>query len=457
MVTAFLFPTLLALMVAGAVALFEVVRINRGGPDSLTLFMLIFAIQCLFPMTCLALLYFFSPSGLVTGNPFFDRVYEFVGPVELSLVIAFAGSFAAFTYLSYAVVFAGLNPLMRRLPLGRIGVRLPLYVIIVVVGLLSGLYLILSFGGGLVEGYRSLILFRNLDPGIERNFVNANLFSLTQTFLFIGMLAPFVAGRDGRIARTWPLWMAVVVVLALFGVSRRAFFIPIIFFMLVIVLRGGRVGIVFLALASMFAGLVVVFGKTLLAAIAGSGGELEIDAGSAATYLLLFVSDVGITVVESLATLVMIELPYRFGIDHLFSILRRIPSGAMGFETPFLPERIVRHSTEVFLSPDALDIPPGLFGQMWIDFGILGPVFYGIAAGALFGWVEAVRRSFANDWPAAALFSLLVFVLALPVNSGSLDFTFSVDIFVLALLCLAFIRVRRSRALMPETKMEVTR
>lgn len=444
MATGFLFPTILALMVAGAVGLFELVRISRHGVDSMTLFMLIFAIQCLLPATCLALLYLFSTNGLVTGNPFFDRVYELTGPIELSLVIAFAGSFVGFTYLTYSVVFAKLSPLVQGQPIRSIGVRLPLYIAIVAAGLLSGFYLVLSFGGGLVEGFRTMILFRNLDPSIERNFVNANLFSATQTFLFVGMLAPFVVGRDGRIARSWPIWLAAVVALALFGASRRAFFIPIVFFMFVILLRGGRVGIVFLVLASISAGLVVVFGKTLLSAFAGTGGELEIDAARIATYLLLFASDAGITVVESLATLVMIDLPYRFGIDHLFSILRRIPSGAMGFETPFLPERIVRYSTEVFLDRDALDIPPGLFGQMWIDFGVLGPAFYGIAVGALFGWVEALRRTFVNDWPAAALFSLLIFVLALPVNSGSLDFTFSVDIALLALFALAFVKPRPS-------------
>jgi len=440
MFDSFVLPAMFALLVAGVVALYEFTRVARHGADSMSLFMLIFGIQCLFPLACLGLFFSFSSDRVITEIPLFDGIYEQVRPMGFALVVAFAATFSLAGHLAYAVTVNQLSALNEGRKPRQIGVRKPVYVVVVIIGLLSGMYLLLSFGNGLLDGYASLVRFRNLDESIERGFVNANLFSLTQTFLFIGMLWPFVMGRANSISRAWLLWLPIIAALASFGVSRRAVFIPVFFSILVVLLRRRRIGIVGPLAVGVLAGIVVVFGKPFLNVIAGDRASVDFDPAALASYVLLFVSDVGISVVESLGTIAMIDVPLRFGIDHLLSILRRIPTGMMGLE-PFLPERFVRYSTEVFLGPEALDVPPGFFGQMWIDFWAFGPVVYGIVIGSLLGCIETVRRGFVNDWPAAALFSLLLFIFALPINTGSLDFNFYVDIVGLFLLAFFFVRI----------------
>jgi len=440
MIDSFVLPAGFALLVAGVIALYECARVARHGADLMSLFMLIFGIQCLFPLAYLGLFFSFASGRVVTEILLFDGIYERVKPMGFALVVAFAALFSMVSYLAYGVTVSQLSVLNNGRRPWQIGVRKPVYLSVVVIGLLSGVYLLLSFGDGLLGGYANLVRFRNLDESIERGFVNANLFSLAQTFLFIGMLGPFVMGRGTSISRAWPLWLLIIAVLASFGVSRRAIFIPVFFSILVVLLRKGRIGILGPLVVGVLAGIVVVFGKPFLNLIAGNRASVDADPAALASYVLLFVSEVGISVVESLGTIAMIDVPLRFGIDHLLSILRRIPTGVMGLE-PFLPERFVRYSTEVFLGPDALDVPPGFFGQMWLDFWAFGPLVYGIVVGSLLGCIETVRRRFVNDWPAAALFSLLLFIFALPVNTGSLDFNFYIDIVGLFFLAFLFVRI----------------
>jgi len=446
MIDSFFLPAGFALLVAGVVALYEFARVARHGADLMSLFMLIFGIQCLFPLASLGLFFAFASGRVVTEIPLFDGIYEQVKPMGFTLVVAFAAMFSMVVYLAYGVTVNQLSVLNDGRRPSQIGVSTPVYLTVVAIGLLSGAYLLLSFGDGLLGGYASLVRFRNLDESIERGFVNANLFSLTQTFLFVGMLGPFVVGRATSISRAWPLWLPIIAVLASFGASRRAVFIPVFFSILVVLLRKGRVGILGPLVVGVLAGIVVVFGKPFLNLVAGNRESVDVDPAALANYVLLFVSEVGISVVESLGTIAMIDVPLRFGIDHLLSILRRIPTGMMGLE-PFLPERFVRYSTEVFLGPEALDVPPGFFGQMWLDFWAFGPLVYGVVIGLLLGCIETVRRGFFNDWPAAALFSLLLFVFALPVNTGSLDFNFYVDIVGLFLLAFLFVRISGVQAL----------
>lgn len=451
MIDSFALPAAFALLVAVSTALYEFARVARHGADSMSLFMLIFGLQCLFPLACLGLFFSFSSDRVVTEIPLFDGIYEQVRPMGFALVVAFAAMFSMVGYLAYAVTVNQLSALNEGRRLRRIEVRKPIYVAVVIIGLVSGVYLLLSFGSGLLGGYASLVRFRNLDESIDRGFVNANLFSLTQTFLFIGMLWPFVMGRANSISRAWLLWLPIIAALASFGVSRRAVFIPVFFSILVVLLRKGRIGIAGPLAVGALAGIVVVFGKPFLNVIAGNRASVDVDPAALARYVLLFVSDVGISVVESLGTIAMIDVPLRFGIDHLLSILRRIPTGMMGLD-PFLPERFVRYSTEVFLGPESLDVPPGFFGQMWIDFWAFGPAVYGIIIGSLLGCIETVRRGFVNDWSAAALFSLFLFIIALPVNTGSLDFTFYVDIVGLFLLAFLFVRMSGIQGLASESE-----
>src|SRR5690606_13441498 len=98
-------------------------------------------------------------------------------------------------------------------------------------------------------------------------------------------------------------------------------------------------------------------------------------------------SEIGITLTESLGTISLLEMPPRYGIDHLMSVAQRFPEGALGFVIDF-PERIVRISTAIFDDPWGADLPPGFMGQMWLDFRVLGPIVWGAVMGLQVGVVQ---------------------------------------------------------------------
>ena len=81
---------------------------------------------------------------------------------------------------------------------------------------------------------------------------------------------------------------------------------------------------------------------------------------------------------------------------------------------------------------------PGFIGQMWLDIGFLGPIVWGVTFGLITGFAQLLYKRFVLTYEVTVLFVILVFVIALPINTGSFDFTFSVDMFLL-LLFLAFI------------------
>jgi len=186
----------------------------------------------------------------------------------------------------------------------------------------------------------------------------------------------------------------------------------------------------------------LAFGKEFLGAIA-FGVPFEVVAGQYETLpsvLLRASSELGIGVVESLGTLAFLPDELRLGVDHLYSLAQLFPDGMLGLEIDW-PVRIVRVSTEAFVSSDMLDIPPGFIGQMWLDFRLFGPVLWGIGLGLQVGLVQWAYERTNKALGAAALGGLLTFVIALPVNSGSFDFTFSIDIFILLIVlwgCLSF-------------------
>ena len=62
-------------------------------------------------------------------------------------------------------------------------------------------------------------------------------------------------------------------------------------------------------------------------------------------------SETGISVVESVGTIELIDLPPRLGSDHILSMMRIFPERTLGFEVDW-PERIVRISTSVLHAPD---------------------------------------------------------------------------------------------------------
>jgi len=81
---------------------------------------------------------------------------------------------------------------------------------------------------------------------------------------------------------------------------------------------------------------------------------------------------------------------------------------------------------------------------MWLDFGILGPLVWGIVFGLQMSVLAYCWKLVERTKPASAVFVLLTFIVALPLNSGSFDFTFSVDVFA-AVLALALVVRGRHR------------
>jgi hypothetical protein len=155
-------------------------------------------------------------------------------------------------------------------------------------------------------------------------------------------------------------------------------------------------------------------------------------------------SDIGITVIESLGTMQFLHLDPRLGMDHLIAMVRIVPEQSLGFDFDF-PERIVRISTAAFDGAQELDVPPGLLGQMWLDFRLAGPVVWGIVFGLQMSVVQFFFERARCTRQSSAIFVLLVFVVALPLNSGSFDFSFSVDIIAIIAALFACVRFSHYR------------
>ena len=153
--------------------------------------------------------------------------------------------------------------------------------------------------------------------------------------------------------------------------------------------------------------------------------------------------EVGVSLTESLwGTVTLLPIGPRFGIDHLMSVMRLFPEGVMGLDFNF-PERVVRLSTEAFAGPEAQDIPPGFLGQMWLDFGIMGPLVWGIIFGLQVALLQLLFERTTRSWESASFMALVLFLIAYPVNTGSLDFTFSFDIVVLLVVLFLGTKWRR--------------
>jgi len=90
---------------------------------------------------------------------------------------------------------------------------------------------------------------------------------------------------------------------------------------------------------------------------------------------------------------------------------------------------------------------------MWLDFRVIGPVVWGFIFAAQVSVVQSLFAATVRTRQATAAFVLATFVVALPINSGSFDFTFSVDIIavmVFLLLTFKFVQVRLVRRTYPK-------
>jgi len=426
---------------------FEVYRTRQRGVDAITVFIVLFVLQCcLAGLLIYATLPFVDPDS-ATEVPAFDRILQRADLTTAFLVLCLSIWFVVFFYIGTALTRALLPPHAPVVPdIGSHALRLrvlPL-LFIITLGMVLTLYSFMQLGDDMLMRYSELVQYRADESDIARNALNANALALTQTWSWLTVVAVFCVFTEGRWRWLLPAALIGLLVFALLGASRRALFIPVLMIYLMSVLYSRRWRLRWVAVAALPLLMVLAFGKNLLAAV-GQTGTVETTAGyeSVTGALLRAASDLGITIVESLGTLQFLDLAPRFGVDHLISMVQIFPEHSLGLELDF-PERIVRISTEAFDGADAQDIPPGLMGQMWLDFRAFGPMVWGLVFGAQMAIVQFLFERLRRTRYAAAVAVLVTFVVALPLNSGSFDFTFSVDIVALAFVLLLCVRLRRA-------------
>jgi hypothetical protein len=419
-------------------------RTRRKGPDFLSLFVVIFALQNIIPGMVVSFLLgqYARPPDL--QNVFFDRIYQHISPIYIVLSAMMSASFILALYFFYHKLYSRYKQTTGDLRCTRLQVVPSRLWFVMLLGVFSSYFLLKSMGqDSLLNSYGALVLFRS-GAGVSRNFVNANLFSLTQTFALLSII-PFVyvVFRPGGIGKVLRVVVATagVIVFSLLCVSRRALPLDILLIYFTLVIVNKKWYLKFAGLAFLLFMPVLIYGKAVIFSI-GAGGNFDgvleaIKTTSVSDALLGGFTYLGITLVSSWATFMFLDTPFRYGADHILSMLTRIPLGSLGFDKDAIfPERIVRLSTRTFVDSNAQDIPPGLMGQMWLDCGILGPVIWGVIFAAALSFFQ-IRFDRKQKTPqAVAFFMMGLYILSLPLNTGSFDFVFSVDIVFLVLFLL---------------------
>ena len=383
-----------------------------------------------------------------TGNWVLDRILQNVSVAESTLVLESTIWFATFFYLGVSVGRQVLRRTFHQSITASYwleGLEFRLSFI-----LLAGLSLTLvSFylsGDDIVERYANLIRLRGYSEDFERTTLNAYAFALTQTWGWLAIPALFVFYEKRGLRLMWWGCLLSALTFAILGVSRRGFVIPIVLCYLTALLYDRRWrlwGIIAIAVPIV---VWVAYGKEILSTVAFGGDIADVTEryDSTASAILRASSEQGVTVVESLGTFTYLNDQLRYGVDHLLSIAARLPYHVMGLDLDAdYPKRMVRISTEAFATPDNQDIPPGLFGQMWLDFRIFGPVIWGVFLGAQVSVAQFFFERCKRNLQTSAFFVLMVFLIALPINSGSYDFTFAVDVIATVAACILAFRVRR--------------
>ena len=407
--------------------------ITRTGGDSFTIIFVFLFINFLLPGIGIYLILGIFGPDLRTGTAFFDQVIfdlTFIDSLAVCLLLIL---FILGLYSTAASSKRFAQPNLNQWNIEMRG----LATILILAGLLTVCTtFFLNLGENFLERYGNLILYRIQSPLIERTAFSANAFTLTQTLTLLSAGVSFIYLAKNRYIR-----FVICLILVLYGGflmgSRRGLILPILIIYLCSVLWNRKLYMKTAIFLVPFFIAWISFGKEFTGSHAyNSQIDLQSSYSSYTTMLLRAFSDIGISLVESLAVFQNFSpsLP-RLGIDHLLSVLRRLPDGMLGLDIDW-PQRIVRTTTEVFTHKDDADLPPGLIGQSWLDLPVLGSFFWGLFIGLQCRLLNSWARNFRPSPAKIALMVLLSFIIALPLNTGSYDFTFSIDIIVLALLML---------------------
>jgi hypothetical protein len=441
---------LLSLLYLGLAFVIVAVELRRSGKlkmDVLGAFILIVALQCVLPGVGIYALLPLSKRGEATGMYVFDRIYTFADATSAYLVFTLTAAFVFFCYVGALTTFRLLEERFGKAaeaPKCELQVSTPGLVGTITLGLIFTAVAFQSMGDNFIQRYANLVLLRSVAIEIEQTALASNALALAQAWSWLTVVALFAVGQIRGRTILWYACFVMLLVFAFFGVSRRAIFLPILFAYLTLVMSDGKWRIGKLVTVGLVVLPVVAFGKEILATISRGGNPDQVEQ----TYATLVSAgmrtstDIGITITESLGTISMMDMSPRLGVDHAMSALQRIPDGALGLDFEF-PERIVRASTATFADEWTVDIPPGLLGQMWLDFQVFGPLIWGMALGLQIGMLQYLWARLKASRQSAAVLFLLTFIVALPINSGSYDFTFSVDIILVIVVLLFTVRLRR--------------
>jgi hypothetical protein len=418
-------------------------RTRDKGPDFLSIFVAIFALQNILPGVVIPFLLsqYVRPPVLDIG--LFDRIYQHISPTYVVLSAMMSLSFILALYIVYHKLYSRHTQIKGDPQRTRLQVVPSRLWLVMLLGVLSSYFLLKNMGqDSLLKSYGALALFRAGGGEAESpTFANANLFALTQTFSLLSII-PFVyfVSRPRGLGKFLGLAVATAGVIAFSSlcVSRRALPLDILLIYFTLVIVNKRWYLKFAGGAFLLFLPVLIYGKTVIYSIS-AGGNLDVAleaarSTSASDALLVGFSYLGISLISSWGTFMFLDTPFRYGVDHILSMLRRIPLGSFGIDKEaFYPERIVRISTRTFLDSNAQDVPPGLMGQMWLDCGILGPVIWGIVFAVALSFLQIRFDGKQKTLQSTVFFMIWLYIVSLPMNSGSFDFVFSVDVFFLVI------------------------
>ena len=304
------------------------------------------------------------------------------------------------------------------------------------------MYILLNMlGSNLLESYKNLLIMRSAQIG--RTFITAKLFSLAQTFAIVSSIGILFA-RSRKRNVILIISIALAVLFSFMTGARRTLGITLLIVYFSIILFENRFYIMrwLLPLSAILSPL-IMFGERIASAFAFQNGVSVtkiIEFPSKGDIAVLF-GEIGISVLESWATFMDLHMPMRFGVDHLLSIARRFPEGFLGIPFEF-PERIVRISTAAFMGESALDVPPGLLGQMWLDARFLGPIMWGVFFGLQLATLQYIYKRSRMSLAATGVLNCVLFIVLLPLNTGSFDFSFNIDMMMLMIFSFWIIRVK---------------
>ena len=424
--------------------------------DFLTLFWILFVLQAVVPPLIVTAILGFHGNDVDTDVGLYNRILHDLTPsVALGTLML--------SVLFWIVVCASWFALKK----AYIGSELPSnyrftqalkpysWITVMVVGVALMTFMLVELGGG-IYGLRQVVLLRNgLVPDASATVIHL-YFGFTQAFAFISLLG--VACYAAR--RNYLRMTACLIIAIFFGVMtiiRREILLEFIFLYLTYVLLAGRLRLGYLVVIAVVFLPIVLYGKNALNLFSATG-TFSISGAIAwapehnlwSSILQIF-SDIGRTVTDSWATLLYLNLPPRYGLDHVLSVIRMFNGNTLGLNLD-LPERIVQISTVAFRQTawvPGSDEPPGLMGQMWLDFRAFGPIVWGVTFAFQLATLQRIYNRCRKTPEIVTLYVILFYILSLVTNTGSYDFTFSYDWVALVLLSLVVCRTRQLRRDVP--------